>query len=395
MESDKVQLRANVELAQAVLARTWRGPVRLSDGEAPGGGSGRANVLRCKVLEAPANTPDSVIVKRVNTAPGETYDPHASTGAAIRLFTEWASLEFLSQLDTDTPLAPRFYGGDHEAGLIVMEDMGHGASLVQPLTGDNRPAAIEALAVFFRSLGRLNASTCGHHEQYQHIRSRLGADEPLSQPTLGAERHKLETLLTGISERVDVPMDTGVYDDIARVAMLDVQPGPFLAFSQSDTCPDNCIRQDGWMRFFDFEWGWFRNALSDGARARSNFASCWCVNRLPDDVIRQCEAIYRAELVKGCPAAADDRLFSQALVTACAYWTLFSLEFYRALWTENLQWGISTERQRVITRFELLAQTTEEFGYMLALGGMSRILADKLRALWPEVEPMPLYPPFR
>jgi hypothetical protein len=42
-----------------------------------------------------------------------------------------------------------------------------------------------------------------------------------------------------------------------------------------------------------------------------------------------------------------------------------------------------------------LAQTTEEFGYMLALGRMSRMLAGKLHALWPEVEPMPLYPPFR
>jgi hypothetical protein len=194
---------------------------------------------------------------------------------------------------------------------------------------------------------------------------------------------------------VGVTLDAGVHQDIARVALLDVQPGPFLAYSQSDTCPDNCLRQGNWMRFFDFEWGWFRNALSDGARARSNFASCWCVNRLPDDVIRRCEVVYRAELVKGCPAAADDDLFNQALVTACAYWTLYSIEFYRALWSENLQWGIATERQRTITRFELLAQTSEEFGYLHSLGRISHILASKLHTLWPNVDPMPFYPPFR
>ncbi len=387
--------RANVELAEAVLAHTFRGPVRLDEGETPRGGSGRANVLRCKVLEAPANTPPSVIVKRVNIGHGETYDPGASEGPAIRLFSEWASLEFLSQLDTDTPLAPRFYGGNRDVGLIVMEDLGHGSSLVQPLTGDKRPDAIEALEIFFRSLGRLNAQTCGHQALYQEIRSRLGASEPLSRPSLRAEQHKLETLLKAVCDRVDVPLDAGAHADITRVAMLDVKPEPFLAFSQSDTCPDNCIRQDGWVRFIDFEWGWFRNALSDGARARSNFASCWCVNRLPDDVIRHCEAIYRAELVKGCPAAADDALFNKALVMACAYWTLYALEFYRALWSENLQWGISTERQRVITRFDLLAQTTEEFGFLHSLGRMSHTLAGKLRALWPDVEPMPLYPPFR
>ena len=387
--------RATVELAEAVLSSTFHEPIRLDDGENPRGGSGRANVLRCKVLAGPSDLSPSVIVKRVNIGPGETYNPDAAEGPAIRLFTEWASLEFLSQLETELPLAPRFYGGNREAGLIVMEDLGHGNSLVQPLTGDSRAEALKALEVFFRSLGRLNALTCGRHGHYEEIRSRLGAYEPLSRPSQGAEQHKLESLLRAVCQHVDVPLDAGVHEDIAQVALLDVKPEPFLAFSQSDTCPDNCIRQGDWVRFFDFEWGWFRNALSDGARARSNFASCWCVNRLPDDVIRHCEAVYRAELVKGCPAAADDALFNKTLAVACAYWTLFALEFYRALWSEDLLWGISTERQRVITRFDALAHTCEEFGCLHSLGRISRVLANKLQALWPDVEPMPIYPPFR
>ena len=390
-----IAVRTSVTLAEAVLMRTFGSPVRLDTGAPPGGGSGRANVLRCNVLDGPSEMPSSVIIKRVNINDGETYDPHANEGPAIRLFTEWASLEFLSQLDTELPLAPRFYGGDRAAGLIVMEDLGEGTSLVKPLTGDHRVAACEALDIYFRSLGRLNAVTCGKQDAYRRIRSRLGAVEPLSQPTREPEYKRLETLLSEVCDHVNLTLDTSVEQDIALAATMDTEAGPFLAFSQSDTCPDNCIRQGSWMRFFDFEWGWFRNALSDGARARSNFASCWCVNRLPEDVIQRCESVYRSELIKGCTAASDDRLFNRALVTACAYWTLFALDFIPQLWDEDRPWGISSFRQRMVTRFELLARTTEEFGYLQALGGLSSALANKLKALWPDLEPMPLYPPFR
>jgi hypothetical protein len=384
-----------IPIAEAILARTLGAPVRLDAGTSLGGGSGRANVSRCAVLEGPVGAPASVIVKRVKVQADERYDPDAQEGPSVRLFTEWASLQFLSELSKVSQLAPRFYGGDRGAGVIVMEDLGSGSSLVQPLLGDGAAAAHDALEVYFRSLGRLNAITCGRQDHYWRIRDSLGPREALSQPTLEGERQKLDLQLKTLCEHAGVMPAPGTDEDVALVAALDVTPGPFLAFSQGDTCPDNCVRDGAWMRFFDFEWAWFRNAVSDGARARGNFPTCWCVNRLPDEVIRRCEAVYRAELARGCPAAADDALFYPALVKACAYWTLYSFEFYRAVWQVDNIWGIATERQRVLVRLELLAEATEQFGSLQALGATAHRAFERLRTMWPEAEPMPYYPAFR
>ena len=67
------------------------------------------------------------------------------------------------------------------------------------------------------------------------------------------------------------------------------------------------------------------------------------------------EAAYRAELIQGCPEAADDTLFYHAVVEACAYWALTMCEWIvqREAWydppkpmQQDRQWGIATLRQR-------------------------------------------------
>ena len=100
---------------------------------------------------------------------------------------------------------------------------------------------------------------------------------------------------------------------------------------------------------------------------------------MPDELIRRTEAIYRAELAKGCPAAADDRLFRHEIAKACAYWTIYAFEFYGNLWEADWDWGTSSVRQRMLTRLDLLAQATVDFDYLPALGETARQLAQRLR----------------
>jgi hypothetical protein len=385
----------DVQVAASVLERAFGSPVRLRPASSPEGGSGRANVFRCTVLDGPSSAPSSAIVKRVNIEPHETYDPNQIDGPATRLLNEWASLQFLSTIAPGAELAPHFYGGDRDVGLIVMEDLGEGESLVQPLLGDDRARAEAALEAYFRSLGRLNALTAAHTATFWHIRDSLGPRDPLSQPTLDGARAMLTQRLHSICEAVGVQPAAGTGAELSFAAGFTAEPGPFAAFSQSDTCPDNCLRDGDWMRFLDFEWGWIRHALNDGARARSNFPTCWCVNRLPDDIIRRTEAVYRAEFVKGCPAAADERRFGQELVNACAFWTLFAFEFYHGIWEADRDWGTATVRQRMLTRLELLSQATAEFDHLPALGETARQIAARLQRRWPELQPMPYYPAFR
>jgi hypothetical protein len=362
--------------------------------QAPEGGSQRSKLLRCQVQEGPSAAPTSVIVKYAN------LDPNAPGKPPQAFINEWASLEFLSRLAErgGDRLAPRLYGADRETALLVMEDLGQGESLVQPLLGDDRAAAEAALDAYFRTLGRLGALTHPHTAEYWAIHDSLGPRESFAQPTLDGERDSLWRWLTTICDVVKIEPLPGTEADITEAARFNAEPGPFTAFSQSDTCPDNCMRHGDRMRLLDFEWGWVRNALNDGARARSNFPTCWCVHRLPIETIQRVEAIYRAELAKGCPAAADNALFNRELVKACASWSLASFEFYTEIgtfWEQDTTWGTTTTRQRAIARLDLLAQTTAEFGMLEALGATAAALAQGLQALWPELEPMDVYPAFR
>jgi hypothetical protein len=46
-------------------------------------------------------------------------------------------------------------------------------------------------------------------------------------------------------------------------------------------------------------------------------------------------------------------------------------------------WGIATWRQRVLVRLEGLADATEQFDHLLAMGDTARRCAHRLREIWP------------
>jgi hypothetical protein len=121
------------------------------------------------------------------------------------------------------------------------------------------------------------------------------------------------------------------------------------------------------------------------------------VLRIPEAVTRKMENAYRAELIKGCLVASDDRIFYRAVTEACAYVTI-------AMWhwaipkilTEDEEWGMSSGRQRMLRRLDILAETAASVGYLEAMGATAQAVATKLRSIWPiEIDSMPYYPAFR
>ena len=53
-------------------------------------------------------------------------------------------------------------------------------------------------------------------------------------------------------------------------------------------------------------------------------------------------------------------------------------------------------RQRTLLRLDSFADLTEQFGCMETMGATARLMAMRLRSLWPpESDRMPLYPAFR
>ena len=392
--NDRQAAESLIAAVEATLAKAWGGPISL-DREQVLRGSDRSRVLRLRVQEGPAAAPASVIIKHVQGDENARYDPDNAPpfSPAWRFFNDWTGAQFLSAVADDPPLCPRFYGGDRAKGFIVLEDFGEGDSLAEALLGDDPVRAEQALLALAATLGRMHAATIGREAEYQRLRDALGArssDNPgQSSSPYSSFREGCAALGISLTPGVETALDT--------VAAVMREPGPFLAYTHGDPCPDNNQYAEGRLRLFDFEYGAFRHALRDGVYGRVPFPTCWCVNRLPPEIPPRMEAAYRQELVKGCPEAGEDDCFHRAVVEASAHWTFDTTGWHLSNALEkDSEWGVATIRQRVLLRLDTLAALTAQFGHLEELGETAREIAARLRALWPpEADQMPLYPAFR
>jgi hypothetical protein len=83
-------------------------------------------------------------------------------------------------------------------------------------------------------------------------------------------------------------------------------------------------------------------------------------------------------------------------VEACAFWLIWSSNAnLREALRFDRRWGISTLRQRFVLRTGIFAETSRELGHLPALGAFAARLHDRLRAEWPSLPEMPLYPAFQ
>jgi hypothetical protein len=383
-------------LAERSLSASFGSVVRLDSAPALRG-SDRSHVFRLSLLEGPSDAPASVIVKRAAVGEDETYDPAAGTypAPAWRLFNDWAGLQFLARVTPSDPLAPRLYGGDRNARLIVLEDLGTGETLDQVLLGADARAAGQGLVDLAALLGRMHALTIGRQSEFDHLRDTLG---PRDKETEYYTYRWLATALHDAIRDLTVTPAPGLDDELAALIETIKAPGPFLAYTHGDPCPGNDVRVGSRLRLLDFEFGDFRHALTDGVYGRILFPTCWCSNRVPPSVVMQMESSYRAILMQTCPAARDDLLFSRAVVTGCAYWalTMYSWNPVAELLVQDREWGIATARQRVLASSEICAQTAEQFGHLEAVGGTLQRIAAKLRTCFAtELDSMALYPAFQ
>jgi hypothetical protein len=239
---------ASLALAEQILARQFGGNLRLVLQPSPEGGSRRSILRRCQVLDGPSAAPPSVILKQVNLVPGQVFSIDTPGDPAQTFLNEYTSLAFLTQLagEGHQPIAPRLYGANSATGLLVMEDLGQGQSLVQPLLGDDRAAAEAALDTYFRTLGRLGALTHPHRARYWEIRDRLGPPTPHRWPSMANELASLQRHLDTVCTATGITPAAGVAADLAEAARFNAAPDMFAALSQSDTCPDNCMREGDW-----------------------------------------------------------------------------------------------------------------------------------------------------
>lgn len=383
-----------IAVAERLLSTTFGGPVRLGVGHDLSS-SKRSLVYRFAVVDGPSGIPASVIVKHAHSTKQAVYNPDVPEIRAWTFLNEWASLQFLSALCSDIPFGPRFYGGNRTAGVIVMEDIGTGKNLEDMLLGNDAIAAENALIDYAVIHGRLHAVSAGKQAAFRQLRESFGPS------VLGDGSYEYTWLAPALQEFVealDITPARGVEGEIEQLRAVLLNPGPFLVFTQQDACPDNCLYVGSSMRLLDFEGGMFEHALKEGVYGRVHFPTCHCLYRMPTHIPLHMEEVYRAELIKGCPEAADDSLFYRAVAEACVYWMLQSklmLPPVTRMFERDRHIVGATDRERFLLRFKIAAQVTEELGYFEALGAAARAIATKLQVLWPEADNLAYYPAFQ
>jgi hypothetical protein len=382
---------ALLRAAEQVLEQTWGYAVRLGQGTRLTAPGRRNLILRCPVLTG--RGPASLIVKQVTSAAASLHQ--ADAWDVQRFFRDWAGAHFLSTLQGSVPHGPRCYGGDRDAGFILLEDLGAPTSLVEPLLHAAEADAVQALLGYAACLGALHTDTIGQEAAFTRLWQTL-TPQPVS-VTDDVKRFAAQIrLLQQHVEHLGARVEPAFGEEIATALIALHTPGPFWAYMHGDPCPDNVVYTGAEVRLIDFECGRFGHALCDGTYGRMLFPTCWCANRLPETVVARMETAYRAALVPRCPAAADDRLFADALVDACGYWMLRTLVQHlpQAL-TEDSHWGIAPIRPRLVSRLEAFITTAEAHHRRPAMRGTAHRVLEVVQRRWPATPPLALYPAFR
>ncbi len=386
------------------------------------------SVCRLRVRASPIELGESLIMKGIryfeDRPGGETRYP----APQWMFFNDWAGLQFLQQEALEALVVPRLYASCHQPALLLMQDLKPFAHLGTFLQGRDAQQAAEALMQWGATLGKLHASTIGDGKQmaFNTLREALTPraaswgwvppwqrasdiyDHLISSVPARVLKQGFESFqwmlwtLRQTCEALSLPCTMQTETELAEVIQALRSPGPFLAYTHGDPCSENCLFTKQGLKFVDFENGAYRHALFDAVYPRMGFPTCWNGKPIPQAVVEQTEHHYRTTLTAGCPEAADDRLFAQALVHACTYWTLLSCQFdaLRRLTTHDPSFCSSdrqtTMQRRILFRFERLAQTTAETGYLECLGDLFQTMSTVLRKRWPvQAHQFPFYPAFK
>lgn len=160
--------------AQTLLEGSFGPSVEVTGAQTLSEDARRNRLLRLEL--AGDSVPNSVILKQA--APMEAADEPRQRWDANRFASDWAGVQFLSELGTDH--APKFYGGSLTKRFVLLEDLGsEHLSLVEPLLQGGPDTATVALEQYATRLGRMHADTFGRSEVYAKI---LNAVEPRLSP---------------------------------------------------------------------------------------------------------------------------------------------------------------------------------------------------------------------
>lgn len=372
--------------AEKTLSISCQSPVHISKIERLTEPGRRNLLLRC-FIEPIEDLPASFMIKKVEA---KNYNPDdADSRDTQRLFNDWVGSQFLNTISGQHRHSPHFYGGDRNLGFIVIEDVQHQDSLVEPLLGKNRDRAESALLQYATCMGQLHRDTLGKAEEFHQLYKIISPKMKPAKVGINIVKHQL------FLEKLSIEPEASWLKDLEAIHQTVSNPGEFSAYIHTDACPDNVLNTGQEMRLIDFETGLFGHVFLDAVFGRMMFPSCWCSKRLPNEVVKRMENTYRAILIQQYPIVADDKIFETALVHCCGWWLLCTLsDFLSGALIKDEDFGVSTLRQRILARLEAFIVISQECGQLPGLRSTSSQLLDLLSQKWLDVPELQLYPAF-
>ena len=156
------------------------------------------------------------------------------------------------------------------------------------------------------------------------------------------------------------------------------------------------LHQNGNLHIIDFEFGQMGHALIDIAYGRMIMPTCWCCNRIPQEIVAKMETAHRKLIATQVPQAEDDQVYDAAMAHVCGFWMSNTLNWLLSRADKkDSKWGIATVRPRIMARLEAFIHTAEQTNLLPGFRGTASRLHDTLSKRWADVEPLPLYPAFR
>jgi Ser/Thr protein kinase RdoA (MazF antagonist) len=305
-------------------------------------------------------------------------------GAGLGFGVELAALEYLNAMPV--PVAPRLLGADPDAGILLMEDLGAGASLAGSLLGGDRARAQAGLVGYARGLGSLHAWSMAHPGDLAGLRARYAPGAPVSPAWVGAVEKGADAFLD-VTAALGVPAD-GVGPEIADVGAMLTGPG-YAGLVHGDACPDNVQLLDGTCRIFDFEISGWGSVALDAAYLLAPFPSCWCFASLPAEVAAPAIEAYRACLRSAGIGLGPD--WDAATAAALAAWIIARGPVIARVLDEDRPWGTTTMRPRLLTWLRSFTAAAGRAGVLPRLHALADALHEQLSVRWPGTA-VPDYP---
>ena len=348
---------AEAQVVSVLLADAWgpgseiRGAEKVSD---------RRHVIRVHVA-----TGRSVIVKRRPKQDAEGFG------------VELAALEYLNAMAV--PVAPRLVGADAAAGLLLMEDLGPGASLADALLTGDRERAQADLVAYARALGSMHAWSMGRPGELADLRARYAPQAPPGPSWLGAVEHGREAFLGAVAS---LGLAAGRASEEIDELSLILNGTGYTGLVHGDACPDNVRFLADGGRIFDFETSGWGPVVLDAAYLLAPFPSCWCFATLPAEAAASAMDAYRA-VVRGAGIELGPD-WDPALTAALAAWIVARGRMITRVLREDRDWGTTTLRPRLLTWLQSFTAAARRTGVLPGLHALTGSLHDELSRRWPD-----------